>query len=656
MPATVIVGLQWGDEGKGKATDFLAEQVRWVVRYQGGDNAGHTIVLGTEVFKLHLVPSGVLYPHIVPLIGPGVVVNPATLHPRARRPRGARHRRVAGPRLARGARDPAVPRRPGPGLGGAPGPGGDRDDEPRHRAGLRRPGRPGRRPDGGPPRRRPPCATSSSASSPTRTPAWRTSATRASRSSSRRSSRRRSAGASASGPSSPTRPTLVQDALRAGDHVLLEGAQGTLLDLDHGSYPFVTSSNPVAGGACTGGGIGPLQVSEVIGVMKAYTTRVGAGPVPDRAPRRDRRGDRHARPRVRDDDRAATPGRLVRRRPAALRGRREQRQQHRPQQARHPVRDRRDPALRRLRDRRRAGSSAGRRRPRRSPGRRRSTSASPAGARRSTGRGRPTTCPPTPAAYVEALEDAGRRADPARLGRPRADPDGRHARARAGRGPPRDAADRRGSDERRAPPVPPPHPARRRRRPRARPRLAAGRRGRRRRGGRRPGKRGDRRRARGARRRRRSRRPIRPPSSPPARRHAADLVVVGPEAPLAAGVADALAAAGVAVFGPGAAAARIESSKAFCHEVAGGGRDPDGARGGVRGARAGARVRRRAGGRAATASWSRRTASRPGRASPSATTLAEAEAALAAIFAGGDDPAGVPGSSSRSGSAAPRRA
>jgi len=79
MPATVIVGLQWGDEGKGKATDFLAGQVSWVVRYQGGDNAGHTIVLGSEVFKLHLVPSGVLYPHIVPLIGPGVVVNPTTL-------------------------------------------------------------------------------------------------------------------------------------------------------------------------------------------------------------------------------------------------------------------------------------------------------------------------------------------------------------------------------------------------------------------------------------------------------------------------------------------------------------------------------------------------------------------------------------------------
>ncbi len=79
MPATVIVGLQWGDEGKGKTTDFLAEQVSMAVRYQGGDNAGHTVVLGNEVFKLHLVPSGVLYPHISCVIGPGVVVNPATL-------------------------------------------------------------------------------------------------------------------------------------------------------------------------------------------------------------------------------------------------------------------------------------------------------------------------------------------------------------------------------------------------------------------------------------------------------------------------------------------------------------------------------------------------------------------------------------------------
>ena len=79
MPATVIVGLQWGDEGKGKTTDFLAEQVAMVVRYQGGDNAGHTVVRGDEVFKLRLTPSGVLYPHITSVIGNGVVVNPLTL-------------------------------------------------------------------------------------------------------------------------------------------------------------------------------------------------------------------------------------------------------------------------------------------------------------------------------------------------------------------------------------------------------------------------------------------------------------------------------------------------------------------------------------------------------------------------------------------------
>ncbi|HEX2470403.1 MAG TPA: adenylosuccinate synthetase, partial [Candidatus Limnocylindrales bacterium] len=79
MPATVIVGLQWGDEGKGKTTDFLAERTSMVVRYQGGDNAGHTVVIGDEVFKLHLVPSGVLHPHITPVIGSGVVVNPRTL-------------------------------------------------------------------------------------------------------------------------------------------------------------------------------------------------------------------------------------------------------------------------------------------------------------------------------------------------------------------------------------------------------------------------------------------------------------------------------------------------------------------------------------------------------------------------------------------------
>jgi adenylosuccinate synthase len=278
MPATVIVGLQWGDEGKGKTTDFLAEQVAMVVRYQGGDNAGHTVMLGNEVFKLHLVPSGVLYPHITSVIGAGVVVNPATLLSeldgltergidvskvrvsrsahvimpyhialdRARETRLAADavgttQRGIGPAYADRAlrvglrmedlADPPVVRRKLERL------------LPERNATLAALGRDDRF------EVEPLVAQAS---------AW--------------AERLRDHLADGT--------WLVQDALRRGDHVLLEGAQGTLLDLDHGSYPFVTSSSPVAGGACTGGGIGPLQVDEVMGVMKAYATRVGAGPFP----------------------------------------------------------------------------------------------------------------------------------------------------------------------------------------------------------------------------------------------------------------------------------------------------------------------------------------------------------------------------------------
>ncbi len=278
MPATVIVGLQWGDEGKGKTTDFLAEQVAMAVRYQGGDNAGHTIVLGTEVFKLRLVPSGVLYPHITSVIANGVVVNPATLigeldmlaergidtsrvrvsrschvimpyHVALDRSMEARLAdekvgttgRGIGPAYAdRALRiglrmedlvDAAVFRRKLQRI--LP----DRNDLLVRRHGLE------------------PFDLESLVSDAA---AWGT--------------RLR--------PHLADTTWLVQDALRRGDHVLLEGAQGTLLDLDHGSYPYVTSSNSIAGGACTGGGIGPLQVDEVIGVMKAYTTRVGSGPYP----------------------------------------------------------------------------------------------------------------------------------------------------------------------------------------------------------------------------------------------------------------------------------------------------------------------------------------------------------------------------------------
>ena len=279
MPATVIVGLQWGDEGKGKTTDFLAEQVAVAVRYQGGDNAGHTIVLGDEVFKLHLVPSGVLYPHITCLIGPGVVVNPAALIGEldALTARGVDVSKV---RVSRASHvimpyHPALDRASEARLGADAVGTTHRGIGPAYadraaRVGLRMedlldPEVMRRKLERILPEKNLLLGAGRAAASPSR---------------SIRSSRRPSAGVAASGPHLADTTALVQDALRRGEHVLLEGAQGTLLDLDHGSYPFVTSSNPIAGGACTGGGIGPLQVDEVIGVMKAYSTRVGSGPFP----------------------------------------------------------------------------------------------------------------------------------------------------------------------------------------------------------------------------------------------------------------------------------------------------------------------------------------------------------------------------------------
>ena len=278
MPATVVVGLQWGDEGKGKTTDFLAEQTALVVRYQGGDNAGHTLMLGDEVFKLHLVPSGILYPHIVPVIGPGVVVNPATLIGEldALSSRGIDTSRLRASYACHvilpyhRALDVARETRLGGAKVGTTGRGiGPAYEDRASRAGVR-------------------------LEDLLDEAALRT---KLERLLPEKNALLAALGAEARFDIDPLVEQalawgrrlaahlvdvtwLVQDALARGDHVLLEGAQGTLLDLDHGSYPFVTSSSPIAGGACTGGGIGPRQVDEVFGVMKAYATRVGSGPFP----------------------------------------------------------------------------------------------------------------------------------------------------------------------------------------------------------------------------------------------------------------------------------------------------------------------------------------------------------------------------------------
>ena len=278
MPATVIVGLQWGDEGKGKTTDWLAENVTMVVRYQGGDNAGHTVVLGQEVFKLHLVPSGVLYPHITSVVGPGVVVNPQTLIEEldGLTARGVDVDRVRVSRAAHVvmpyhvALDKALEMRlAGEAVGTTHRGIGPAYSDRALRIGLRmedlldpdlfRHKLARTLPDKN-------AGLARTEGMPTfdldelvdRAAAW---------------GRRLK-------PHLADTTWLVQHALARGELVLLEGAQGTLLDVDHGTYPFVTSSNPIAGGACTGGGIGPLQVDEVIGVMKAYSTRVGSGPYP----------------------------------------------------------------------------------------------------------------------------------------------------------------------------------------------------------------------------------------------------------------------------------------------------------------------------------------------------------------------------------------
>ena len=396
MPATVIVGLQWGDEGKGKTTDFLAEQTAMVVRYQGGDNAGHTVVRGDEVFKLRLTPSGVLYPHITSVIGNGVVVNPLTLIDEldTLTSRGIDVGRV---RVSRSAHvimpyhvalDRANEARLGGAAVGTTGRGigptyGDRA----WRLGLRMEDLLDR---GGPARaaRSAPCPTRTCCSA-----RW-----------ARSRSRSTPLVDLALGWGERLRDHLddttwlVQAALARGEHVLLEGAQGTLLDLDHGSYPYVTSSNPVAGGACTGGGIGPLQVDEVIGVMKAYSTRVGAGPYPTELQRRRRRRHRRARPRVRDGHRAPAARGLVRRGPAALRGGGQQRQLDHAQQARHPVRRRPAADLRRLRHRRATGRDLAVERRGARPGDARSTRTSRAGRSRSTTCARWPTCRRTPGA------------------------------------------------------------------------------------------------------------------------------------------------------------------------------------------------------------------------------------------------------------------
>ena len=279
MPATVVVGTQWGDEGKGKLTDLLAADMDMVVRYQGGHNAGHRIVVDGEAFALQLVPSGVLYPHLTPVIGNGVVVDPAVL---LKEIETLTSKGVDASRLVVSGNahlimpyhqelDRVIERFLGKNALGTTKRGiGPAYADKATRIGLR--------------------------VQDLLDPAifrekldvvLREKNSVLSKVYNRLPLKMNDILDLYLGELAPRiapmigdTVTIVHDALSRGERILLEGAQATFLDLDHGTYPFVTSSNPVAGGACVGAGLGPRDISRIVGIAKAYITRVGAGPFP----------------------------------------------------------------------------------------------------------------------------------------------------------------------------------------------------------------------------------------------------------------------------------------------------------------------------------------------------------------------------------------
>jgi adenylosuccinate synthase len=278
VPAIVLTGAQWGDEGKGKATDLLGRAVDYVVKFNGGNNAGHTVVVGDETYALHLLPTGILTPGVVPVIGNGVVVDLAVLFGEidALRARGVDTSRLL---VSANAHLIAPYNR-------------TLDKVTERFLGSRRIGTTGR------------------GIGPTYADKMARVGIRVQDLFDEKILRQKVEGALEQknqvlvkvynrrsvtvddvadellAYADRLRPMVVDtgrllcDALDAGRTVLLEAGQATLLDVDHGTYPFVTSSNPTAGGACTGSGIPPTRIDRVIAVIKAYTTRVGEGPFP----------------------------------------------------------------------------------------------------------------------------------------------------------------------------------------------------------------------------------------------------------------------------------------------------------------------------------------------------------------------------------------
>ncbi|GAA4399289.1 adenylosuccinate synthase [Tsukamurella soli] len=279
MPAIVLIGAQWGDEGKGKATDLFGEKLQWVVRYQGGNNAGHTVVLPNgDKFALHLIPSGILTPGVKNVIGNGVVVDPSVL---LNELEGLEQRDVdtSGLLISADAHllmpyhvaiDKVTERFLGNRKIGTTGRGiGPCYQDKIARVGVR---------------------VADVLDESILTQKVEAALEYKNQVLSKIYNRK------ALDPQQVVEETIglaehfrhriadtrleLNQALERGETVLLEGSQGTLLDVDHGTYPYVTSSNPTAGGASVGSGIGPTRITTVLGILKAYTTRVGSGPFP----------------------------------------------------------------------------------------------------------------------------------------------------------------------------------------------------------------------------------------------------------------------------------------------------------------------------------------------------------------------------------------
>lgn len=277
MPVAVVVGTQWGDEGKAKVIDLLAETHSHVVRYQGGHNAGHTVVVGDQRYALQLIPSGVLYPHVTPVIGNGVVVDLPTLFKEidSLETRGISCSKLMVSSLAQlifpwhQLLDALHESKLGDAKIGTTLKGiGPAYADKALRVGLRV----GMVRDISAfaqlVRERATAAREMLVALGGETFDVEAMVTQFTELGTRLQ------------PYVADTVNALHKAIEAGENVLLEGAQATFLDLDHGTYPFVTSSNPTAGGACAGTGIGPRHISRVVGIAKAYTTRVGSGPFP----------------------------------------------------------------------------------------------------------------------------------------------------------------------------------------------------------------------------------------------------------------------------------------------------------------------------------------------------------------------------------------